>query len=298
MSFINGFLKKLEIFMPKILITGSSTEYKLTEFLKKRFHIDYNPSNHEYYICKNLVKVLICTDLNRSKFDSAKFKKTCAEIEGSLLEVVLIENLNPRPETLENDLSKISRVFLASQLNRYLFIHFTASGEEKQIEDIKRDVKNFNVLFDAIGIRSDSDKQKFVDDQIGILNKNTTYYNLLRKRIILNFIRNNFFILLLIFTVLIKFGFRLTLKFSYFIIYSFVCSIKCAFKKVYKIRAVKHLADTLVQILDYYYFIIASKLLEYRIFQMLADFITPRFWSLRQQVLRRFQSFLTYMNSL
>ena len=296
MSFINAILKKLEIALPKILITGSSTEYKLTEFMKKRFDIDYNPSNHEYYIFKNLVKVLICADLNRSKFDSAKFKKTCADIEGSLLEVVLIENLNPRPETLENDLSKTSRVFLASQLKRYLFIHFTSSGEEKQIEDIKRDVKNFNVLFDAIGIRSDSDKQKFVDDQIDILNKNTTYYSLLRNRIIFNFIRNYFFSLLLISTILIKFGFRLSLKLGFFIIYNFVCSIKCVFKKVYRLKRVKHLADTLVQMMDYYYFIIASKLLEYRIFQMLADFI--RFTSLRQQALRRFKSFLTYMNSL
>lgn len=233
--------------------------------MQKRFKIDFNTNNDEYYFNKRLVKVIICANLNSLNFDSEKFKQICAETQGSLLEVVLIQSFD-RPETIVQNLNKISQEFTGNQLKEFLFIHFTSTTDEKRIEDIKQDVKNFNGLFNKIAIRNDNDKLQFIDDQIDILTKNTSLYNLFRKRIVLNFIRNKFFILLCVFVFLLKFGFRLFLKISN-IIYYFICNITWVLKTILKQYKENCLAYSIIKIMDCYY-IISSKVLKYKIFRI------------------------------
>ena len=74
--------------------------------MQKRFKINFNTNKDEYYFNKRLVKVIICANLNSLNFDSEKFKQICAETQGSLLEVVLIQNFD-RPEIDTKDLDSV-----------------------------------------------------------------------------------------------------------------------------------------------------------------------------------------------
>ena len=153
-----------------VLLIPSVSEHNIALFTKQKYSITYDPTIKEYTRANGQqVKLVIYSNLNRLSFDLNEFKAKCSEIRRNLSEIVLIENLNPRPETLENDLNIISRVFRSHELRSLLRICFTSSSKSLNLNEIKGDVLNFNVLFeDVMMMKNREDKVRFIENRIEV----------------------------------------------------------------------------------------------------------------------------------
>ena len=85
-------------------------------------------------------------------------------------QIICIENLNPRHDTMLNDLVILGRLFEPNELNKLiLFIH-TFTGEPKSLKEVRNGVLELDDFFGMLMINQ-IDKQKFVDEKIWVFNK-------------------------------------------------------------------------------------------------------------------------------
>ena len=148
------------------IVTGSTNEEIARRFVQKQFNeTSFNEEydNQKHYIYVNC-------NMHRLEFDDEHFSKKCNEIKRNLTKIILIENLNPRPETLNNDLFKLKKVFSQADLRRFLEIHFTVY-ESNDATSLKSYILEYDVLFDSLGIQDNEQKVEFFEKRIFTFNK-------------------------------------------------------------------------------------------------------------------------------
>ena len=150
------------------IITGSTSEEILKGFLFSRFRIDYKNSIDTYSSKEN--HVYINCNMHRLIFNIEGFFEKCDEIRNKLTEIILIENLNPRPETLNNDIVYLRRVFSQDELKNFLSIGFTLYGNV-DVQSLKADVIKFDVLFENLGLGGSGERVEFYEKRFFIIKK-------------------------------------------------------------------------------------------------------------------------------
>ena len=149
-----------------ILLTGSASSEYVRTFLGDKYQISYEPTTNEYKLNSSTQLIVKC-DLNKAAFDLKSFELKYNEIKDGLKQIVCIENLNPRPETLEADLNVLSKVINSKELRNYLFIVFKSSTKpDSDLSEIRSSSANFNVLFNALGLKSQAAINKYIGKQI------------------------------------------------------------------------------------------------------------------------------------
>jgi hypothetical protein len=156
------------------IVTGSASENSISQVLKKVFNFRYDPEKNEYSskdsICDSLQEcisrskyiqncvVYVNCNLNRSSFELNELKQKYIDYKRkNLCGVICIENLNPRPETLENDIKVLNNVFTSSELEYLLNIVCTSSSYDLNIDTIRSEFLKFNVLFSYLNINNEKD---------------------------------------------------------------------------------------------------------------------------------------------
>jgi len=155
-----------------ILISGSATDQVKKELYKVLFKLDYDDSNEKEIEYDNRFKIIEQTDLNRLKFNK---EDLCNRVQNDLKLIICLENLNPRPETLLNDIKILSECFKSSnELKEKIVFIFTFSNrnQSKKLADLRSDILNFNALFHYLNVASDQEKHVFVEKKVWILDEN------------------------------------------------------------------------------------------------------------------------------
>lgn len=161
----NNNLKKNEKY---ILISGSADDKAKKLLYEYLFQIKYDSSIQQ--IEYNQYKIIEQTNLNRLSFDRTLFRNRCNEIRSNLKAIICLENLNPRPETLLNDITILSECFNPNELKEKIFFVFTFSNGSKSSTELRDDILKFDTLFDYLTVSS-KEKYDFVIDKIWALGK-------------------------------------------------------------------------------------------------------------------------------
>lgn len=162
-----------------IIITGSANEEKIKTVMKYLFDLEYDSYFKEYK--SKCFDIYVNTKLNTSSFDLNEFQKSCKNYNVSLNCIICIENLNPRPETLLNDLEILSNTFKTNDLRDKLNILFTSSNENIDLNSIRNESLSFNVLFDNLLIINQNKKKKYVENNIFCNNLNDLKGKIMRS---------------------------------------------------------------------------------------------------------------------
>ena len=151
-----------------ILISGSADDEAKKQLYECLFQIKYDSSieQREY----NRFKIIEQTDLNRLEFNKTNFIDKCNKIKNNLKAIICLENLNPRPETLLNDVKILSECFTSNELKEKIFFVFTFSNGSKDLVEFRNDILKFNTLFDYLMV-SEFEKSKFCLEKVWIFNK-------------------------------------------------------------------------------------------------------------------------------
>jgi hypothetical protein len=161
--------KKSNLAKDVYLIAGSASEENIRLLLKKKFNLDsYNPFISKYDLNNN-IRVVVNCNFHKYDFDFNKFENVCNEIKSNLKEIICLENLNPRPETMQQDMNILRDVFTSKELKSLLVICFTSS-KQLNLKEIQKDTKSFNFLFhDVLKIQNDSQKDDYIIKNIKTL---------------------------------------------------------------------------------------------------------------------------------
>ena len=159
-------IKKFFFTRQYILLTGSASSEYVKTFLNDKYKITYEPTTIEYKL-NSSTKLIVSCDLNKAAFDLKSFELKYNEIKSGLKQIVCIENLNPRPETLDADLNVLSKVFSSLELRNYLNIVFKSSSQrDLDLSEIRKSSASFNVLFNALGLKYKTEIDKYIAKQI------------------------------------------------------------------------------------------------------------------------------------
>jgi len=154
----------------RFLITGSPKLESLIFLLRNVFSIKEpsNDFNKDYETDKFIIT--IACDLERANFNFKSFQTRCNNIRRNLRAIITIENLNPRPETLNNSMKKLGEIFSSSELEKSLYVIFTSNDNIDETY-IRESFLQFNVVFDILGISNEINKNKFAKDRVHLLEK-------------------------------------------------------------------------------------------------------------------------------
>lgn len=123
------------------------------------------------YELSGRVNYWVNCELNRYRFNLVDFTSMCQYIQSlntNDFQIVCIENMNPRPETLIYDIRILRKIYSAKELREFLRIVFTFSkGAEKSSEEVKNGVLTYKDLFEKyLEIFNQSEKEKFYNRNI------------------------------------------------------------------------------------------------------------------------------------
>ena len=152
-----------------ILVTGSPSEEYLKYVLKDYFEVleDFSSSKKQYE--SSSFNIAIMVGLERAHFDLESFKVEFEENEQNFGAIICIENLNPRPETLVNNIKILEKCFSSSMLNNLLYFFFASNGK-LDLDTLREKALNFNEVFNVLNIQHDSKKRRdFVNTRIHTL---------------------------------------------------------------------------------------------------------------------------------
>ena len=147
-----------------ILITGSTNTENLNLILSD-FDVK-NISNiaEKKYVIEDCT-LFIEIDLDRTHFDISTFENKINTFP-NLKAIICLENLNPRPETLVNNIKILGDAFEQKLLKTNLYFCFT-SNNKLDINYVRESALQFNEVFRVIGIQHDKKlKDQFVKDKI------------------------------------------------------------------------------------------------------------------------------------
>ena len=153
-----------------IVITGSSDDEITSKFLKTLFNIqDYEPGKS--MIANDSFEIYIETNLYKASFDKVKFKIECKKMLSKGLDyIICIGNLNPRPETIVNDLNKILDAFGANVCRQKIFFVFT-STQETSLDIIRNSFRHKHNKV-VIDLRIKNNVDTFLSEKMWYFNEN------------------------------------------------------------------------------------------------------------------------------
>lgn len=159
---MDKFLKK------NILLTGTTNNEKLI-LLKKILPYDQNDfdiiNDDEFFI--NNTHFYKDFSLNKLSFNLNDFKSIANKIKGS---IICLENLNPRADTLIENIKILNNVFGSDRLKKDLILLFTFTEENsKSLDQIRNSVLDYNVLFKFLNIHVNTEKIEFLSTRLWLL---------------------------------------------------------------------------------------------------------------------------------
>ena len=134
-----------------IFVIGQPSKQRLSKWLEDTFEIkdeNLNESSFHVKIRNKTVEINIeFCNFNRISFDENKFVTFCQKEESNIKAIISIQNCNPRPQTIVENISKLRRVFTAKDLKKKLYI-FAITDENK--EEIGNRILSDNLGFNNL----------------------------------------------------------------------------------------------------------------------------------------------------
>ena len=145
-----------------ILLTGSANPNCIENFLKQKYGIRFNTEISEYKLNIS-TKLIVDFDLNQN---NQNFATNCNRLRSGLKQIICIENLNPEPDQLNQDITKLVGLFGQNELKSLLNVVFDSSlNGNLNRDEIERFSDHLNELFSLLGIENH-------DAMIGFISKN------------------------------------------------------------------------------------------------------------------------------
>jgi GTP-binding protein EngB required for normal cell division len=138
-----------------ILISGSANNETNKQALLKQI-------DHKF----DEFKLIDQADLNQN--DKSDFLNKCNQIKNDLKMILLIENLNLKPDNLLNDIIVLKKCFDINELKEKIFFVFTFSSI-KELSELQKHISRFNSLFNLLTVL---DKEAFVENKVWMLSEN------------------------------------------------------------------------------------------------------------------------------
>ena len=179
--------------MKTVLVIGMDENRSKIELIEQVFQITYDPAVNEYHekgckivFQKNLHEPTHLIDMNTEMRTTEK--------------VVCFDTLNPRPETLLENIKVLNKIF-SRELKKKLFLVFlNASQNGLDLETMRNQMLEYNSLFEYLNISSESNKKTFLSNKCWLIDRS----NIDLKKSLQNHIEpNHFKYLLIIFLVLV-----------------------------------------------------------------------------------------------
>ena len=139
--------------LKEVLVTGTA-DVDVTRFLFRRIFEsdDYARVQSEEPLIKNGHKITESCNLNKMAFDVNTFKAVCDDMKKNICAIFCIENFNPRPETLLNDINILLSVFTAEELYKNLYFLCTFSSTVNDMNVFRNDFSQYDDIFDYLNI--------------------------------------------------------------------------------------------------------------------------------------------------
>ena len=152
-----------------VLVTGSPNSDQINYLLKSIFSVkeSYKDSKKDYET--DLYILSIECGLEKASFNIETYRNKCNRIKTNLAAIISIENLNPRPETLVNNMKILERTFSSDELSKLLYIFFTSDHSIK-IDEIRDSFLQFNEILRILRLNN-STQRAFVNQKIHLLSK-------------------------------------------------------------------------------------------------------------------------------
>jgi hypothetical protein len=128
---------------------GQANEQRLKFLLEEVYKIqekEYQRNEDKYESEKYLFKIYLNTDgENLEKTDLMKIKS-------KIKAIICLENLNPRSNSLKDNLEQLRQVFTADELCKklYVFFSFGTSTTPSSLDKLREDVLDFNEMYKLI----------------------------------------------------------------------------------------------------------------------------------------------------
>ena len=156
-----------------IFVIGQPSKPRLSKWLEDTFEIkdeNLNESSFRVKIRNKTVEINIeFCNFNRISFDENKFVTFCQKEESNIKAIISIQNCNPRPQTIVEDISKLRRVFTAKDLKKKLYI-FAITDENK--EEIGNRILSDNLGFNnLLKLEDQKTKDAYKNNKIILLNQ-------------------------------------------------------------------------------------------------------------------------------
>jgi hypothetical protein len=156
-----------------LIIANSGNEEKLKFLLEEVFKIKgkYDLSDIEYE--SDEYKFMVHLGLEKLNFDTNNFNETCRKIKRNLTAIICFDNLTPRSNYLNENLDILRIVFEAEELREKLNVFFTFTGQPCGLEELRKDVLEFDKMFNTLRIKSEDDKKTFLNERAWIFHDET-----------------------------------------------------------------------------------------------------------------------------
>jgi hypothetical protein len=130
---------------------GQANEQRLKFLLEEVYRIkgkEYQRNEDEYESEKYLLKIYLNTD--GENLDKNEIMENKSKIKA----IICLENLNPRSNSLKDNLEQLRQVFTSNELWKklYVFFSFGTSTTPSNLDKLREDVLDFNEMYKLIGL--------------------------------------------------------------------------------------------------------------------------------------------------
>ena len=153
----------------QVLITGSPSAYWLDFIMKRVFSIQEPIVDSKTEYESDCFHLILAYGLETAAFDINSFRNKCNQLKSTLSAIITIENLNPRPETLSNNMKILERVFSTNELNKHLFFFFTSSQTVK-LDELRMAFLQFQEVIRILRLETAQHKS-FIKERVHLMNE-------------------------------------------------------------------------------------------------------------------------------
>jgi hypothetical protein len=130
---------------------GQANEQRLKILLEEVYKIQgkgYQRNEDEYESEKYFFKIYLNTD--GENLDKNEIMENKSKIKA----IICLENLNPRSNSLKDNLDQLRQVFTTDELWKklYVFFSFGTSTKPSSLKKLREDVLDFNEMYKLIGL--------------------------------------------------------------------------------------------------------------------------------------------------
>lgn len=162
---------------PFYIITGSSNNRYIQSLCRYLFNLEYRTETNQYET--DLCSIYVNCSLYLPDFNRDEFQQICNYNMHKLEKIICLENLNPGPETLGNDIRILSKIFTPNTLRNRLNLVFTSSDPYIKLAEIRNTALNFVVFYGYLGIQNENgaNKRLFVERNVWLLKQHNSQRN-------------------------------------------------------------------------------------------------------------------------